>query len=273
MKTKEKYLGYSRGCLGLAVIMVCALPALSASATEDKPFAIEQQGWRSFERFEETSPTATPTAESSLENAKSEPETASSPQQPAEAIQIRTTTLPGVQTQFDIRIDSTSDDHAEPMVDAQEINNTLAKEAWQDPQKFLEQRAGAKLSIEESDEGRKVNIRLPMLPSGKVEPTGAVALKSATDNYAAAKTVKVETAAATQAPAACAGDTAVLAAKKKQLAALDGDRQTLAALKEAITQLKAEKELGFMTNISGSLAASGPMDLPPDNSLLNTLKN
>lgn len=273
MKTKEKCLSFWGCGLGLAMVGVWLSLTGSANAKEDNPFALEQQGWRSFERFEETSPSEAPTVAVPQDNAINEPVAELPAQQPAEVPQIRSTTLPAVQTQFDVRIDSTSDDHAEPAENEQDVKDSLAKEAWQDPQKFLEQRAGAKLSVEEGDEGRKVNIRLPMLPSGRVEPTGAVPLKTATDNYTTAKTVKAETVTAAQAPAACTGNTAVLAAKKKQLAAIDSDRQTLAALKEAIAQLKAEKELGFMTNVSGSLASSGPMDLPPDNSLINTLKN
>jgi hypothetical protein len=277
MKSLDKFTQLIKKPLLLSGAIFCLL--MRPGLANEVPFAIDGQGWRSMDRYGETKPgqDITPGAPGPTNpaSAVAEPPKAGPGEETDNAVkpQIRSTSLPGVQTQFDIRIDSTSDDHA-ATTEANEVptGEALSKAAWQDPKKFLEQRAGAKLSVEEDDEGRRVNIRLPLLPSGKVVPSGASALKQATDDYSTSKKTKLDPIAAAPV-AACAGNSAGLVLKKKQLAAIDSDRQTLAALKAAITELKAEKELGFMTNVSGSLAASAPMDLPSQDSLLTTLKN
>lgn len=248
--------------LGLLLLLGQSQPALAQD-----PFAFDDSAWKPFDG---TLPVIETPEEGEDENTASPETAAAATVVPEPPPQVRTTALPGINTQYDIRIDSTAD---RAMETSPNLTTNAESLAWQDPKQFMLQRESMKLSIQEDENGRRVNIRLPGLPGRKDSPVNVGSVTKAIDNYTAAPKAKTATAINPAQPQSCPQDNTLVALRKKQLAALDSDRQTLAALKAAIADLKAENELGYMTTVSGSLGKGNLIDKPTDDSLLNTLKN
>jgi hypothetical protein len=239
----------------------------SAALADDTPFSLESSSWMSFDRYKEQpsnwlAPDQRARAEgqavivpppvlpASLPNLKE-------PDQP-----IETPPLPNLNRNFDIRVDSTADDHVQPIVKLNKDDDKdvagLPDSAWKNASDVAHQS-----KTDSVENVSSANVRFTSLPPWFVPPhKDAAAAMTPVPAKPPAPVIKVAEPAPPPPPppvnkadaAACA---ALDAYKKRQLEAIESDRQTLTALQNAIAQLGLQKQLDFLPGAGGSLQTAG----------------
>jgi len=244
-----------------------AILALNAPAfAEDDPFQMESSSWMSFDRYKEKP--ANWIAPDDRAQAALQPVIVPPPITPADMPVItapirpvETPPLPGLNKDFDVRVNSTEDDHWKPEatvthLDTQPEIDLQGK--WQDAAKTARMNKDKTQILENEDGKTAYDVRLSYLP-GRITPIPKMAKAEAKKpelpqtkmpeaTVAAAKPKELEKPKIDQ--AACA---ALEAYKQRQLQAIESDRKTLKALQDAISQLGLGKQLDFMNGAGGSL--------------------
>jgi len=244
--------------------LLFAIPALA----DDTPFDLESSNWMSFDRYkDQPSHWLAPDQRASVEG---KPVIAPPPVLPASLPNLKTPDqpietpqLPGVNKNFDIRVDSTEDDHLLPVVkpdkDDDKDSNGLPDSAWKNASDVAHQNKADSAKSESGGDTSSANVRFTPLPPWFVPPhKTAAASITPVPVKAPPPIVKVAQPVIPSPPppvskadaAACA---ALDAYKKHQLEAIESDRQTLTALQNAIAQLGLQKQLDFLPGVNGSL--------------------
>jgi hypothetical protein len=255
--------------LGAALaLLVLSGPVLA----DDTPFDLESSSWMSFDRYkDQPSHWLAPDQRSAVE---AQPVVAAPPVLPPsmplvkDSVQpIQTPVMPGLNKNFNIKVDSTADDHIVPGLSdnpgaAPDMN--LQDNEWKDAVEAAKQSTQDIAKPDKSDNA-SFNVRYSALPPWiKPADKSAPAMTPVPPKPAPAP-VKIAQPVAPPPPAApkpamTAADAAACAAldayKKHQLEAIQSDRQTLKALQDAIAQLGLQKQLDFLPGVSGSLNAA-----------------
>ena len=259
----------SRRRIWLALAIACAILATGVPAlAEDDPFQMESSSWMSFDRYKEKP--ANWIAPDDRAQAALQPVVVPPPVTPADMPVITAPTrpieapaLPGLNKEFDVRVNSTEDDHWKPEATVTHLDTQPEIDlqgSWQDAAKAARANKDKKQILENENSKTAYDVRLSYLPS-RITPIPKMAkaeakkpellqtkIPEATVVAAAPKPKEPEKPKVD--PAACA---AIEAYKHRQLQAIESDRKTLKALQDAISQLGLGKQLDFMTGAGGSL--------------------
>jgi hypothetical protein len=249
----------------LVILCICA-PALA----EDEPFQMENSSWMSFDRYKEKP--ANWIAPDERTQAAQQPVIVPPPLTPADMPVITSPTralsapvLPGVNKDFEVKVDTTEDQHWRPAPVISHMDSAPEMDVqgeWQDAAKTARQKRDKNQMLEGEDGKATYDVRLSYLPARSMPiPKPAKQIAKKTPELPQTKIPDTATAAAAQKPkepekpkvdaAACA---AIEAYKQHQLQAIESDRQTLKALQNAISQLGLNKQLDFMNGATGSLS-------------------
>lgn len=259
------------------------IPALGAAAliflcgpvwADEAPFDLESSSWMSFDRYKDK-PTNWLTPDKRAE-VTAQPVVIAPPTLPASMPQLTEPTrpviapvMPGLNKNFDIRVDSTADDHRLPVLESDNADKPAADlpdSNWKNAADAARNSKSSDAKTDDSNNPGSFNVRYSALPPWlKTPPKKALAMTPVPAPTLAS--VKIAPPIAPppppQAPAISPADVAACAAldayKKRQLQAIESDRQTLTALQTAISQLGLQKQLDFMPGVGGSLnAQAGP---------------
>ncbi len=245
-----------------SAFFICSLPVRA----ESEPFEVEQSGWMSLERFDdkterfpetqkkeepvsEPPPEAAPaTPEAAATEAKAEDGGAPKPSAPDRPISIPT--MPGANSGFSVRVNSTTDDTALPPPPTKDgkPNLALPESNWHDARSAAEL-----LSVEKGNDAKRgpLDVRLPSLPDVSVS---SVPAGPATKNPRPLFPDKAKPKAVVKPKEDREAAAAIDAYKKRQMDALESDRRTLDALQAAISELGLSDKLDFSSDVSGGLA-------------------
>jgi hypothetical protein len=234
---------------------------------DDDPFQMEPSSWMSFDRYKEKP--STWIAPDDLAQAARVPVVAPPPVMPASlpvitqpSRAIVAPVMPGLNKDFDVRVNSTEDDKWVPRPALTNMETTpdidLQSKGWQDAAKAARKNQDKKQILETDADHPSLDIRMSFLPSlvAQVHKPASAAVKKA---EAAPPKISLP---APPPPPVSAADAAACAAldayKKRQLEAIEGDRKTLAALQNAISSLGLGKQLDFMVGAAGNLNLQAP---------------
>jgi hypothetical protein len=244
-------------------VLVLSSPAL---ADDDPPFQMEPSSWMSFDRYKEKP--ANWIAPDERAEAALQPVIVPPPLTPADmpvitppTRPVETAPLPGLNKDFDVRVNTTEDDNWKPataLADPDAKPDIDLQDNWQDAAAAARLNKDKKQTLESSNGHTVYDVRLSYLPA-RITPLPKAAKKAELAQAKISLPAATIAAAAPPPPApkVSAADAAACAAldayKKRQLAAIESDRKTLSALQSAIAQLGLNKQLDFMAGASGSL--------------------
>jgi hypothetical protein len=271
---------HPRACRALGVTLALLALGGPALADDDAPFQMEPSSWMSFDRYKEKP--ANWIAPDERAQAALQPVVVPPPLTPAgmpvitaPTRAIETPALPGLNKDFDVRVNSTEDDNWKPSAAFTNLNTVPdmdLQDNWQDAAKAARLNKDKKQILETVSGHPAYDVRLSYLPTRitpipKATPAKKPELAQTPIPPAVAETAATAPKAKPKPVVDAAACAALDAYKKRQLAAIESDRKTLAALQNAIAQLGLGKQLNFMNGADGSLgmqqATSSPNADPP----------
>lgn len=242
-----------------------------AALADDTPFSLESSSWMSFDRYKEQP--SNWLAPDQRAQAEGRPVTVPPPVLPASLPNLKepdqpieTPPLPSLNKNFDIRVDSTADDYALPIIKPDKDNDKdvdgLPSGAWKNASDVAHQNKTDSATSDNGDNTSSANVRFTSLPPWFVPPhKDAAPAMTPAPVKPPAPVIKVAQPAPPPPPPVSKADAEACAAldayKKRQLEAIESDRQTLTALQNAIAQLGLQKQLDFLPGVGGSLHTAG----------------
>ena len=147
----------------------------------------------------------------------------------------------------------------------------LAEGNWRSPSKDRPSGEDAQASAPEEGGGSSLGVRMTFLPAANVDPAPGIERASswrrghayAREQRALQKKKKLDPQAVQQEKDEAGACAALDAYKKRQLDAIQRDKETLEALQEAIRSLGLSRQMSFMSEQDGTLAASDGAAVTP----------